>query len=330
MSFRRDIRSFFSKAKVPPQQSLADTPNVSTPSPEPPSISSRGDSDNGKGTKPNRLQDSGYISSTEPPNDNKVKRASPAPEEPRLNTSFASSGGSSQRVMRHGEVVVTNSDEDDDSESSLMDVEELLGRKKKVEPPPPSSSPLTDSSELAHKLERYEEQERRSEWLRVPARKKRKVMLSVQEPRKYKFSLDALVESTEADEAVEMGVAIARSTFEHSERMAGAGGGIADADAANVNQELLASVAESREDMSMERVGAALARTEALQREKSWSFFDYEGSTTASPSPDFPVGALKGGEGVPEYFKKTLTGKFSDKGRVEEETVSDVKSRART
>ena len=184
---------------------------------------------------------------------------------------------SSQRVVKNGQIIIRNSDDDgSDSDSSLGDIDDLLRSKKKLDPA--VSSPLTElGSSAPSSTERSSPDlicTTRS-WTRGEHTMRRR--FPVPHPPKYRFDLGTLVKRSVKDETAEACMSKARKTLESIEQRGASRQsevpldllGNSDLDAALVNSALKGRA----ESSDVEKILMAIHRTEASQREKSWSFF---------------------------------------------------------
>jgi hypothetical protein len=190
---------------------------------------------------------------------------------------FRDSISSSQRVIKHGREIVISSD-GDDTDSSLESAEDLLKKfmnsggttEKKVE--------AAAEEPILHPRKRL--------GLNSTDRSNIPYTLSP----KYKFSLDSLVTDAVDDDETEAGVARAKSAFEkRSSLSTGTPTGASDGGRSReLCEDVLASaISDGGDDGNcLQRVLDAVRRTEALEQENSWSFFQEQINTPLPP--EFP------------------------------------------
>lgn len=204
---------------------------------------------------------------------------------------------SSQKVIYKGQTIAVrgSDEEDEDSDSSLEDLDDLLGRTK--EPLTSSSSPPSvDEKELTYDLE---------SWMGKPSRKRRdpiigKDVLSKLRPTetKYKHALDSLLAEHLDHQDVEASVKKLRQQYEIDEQAAKARKhGKTEKELDSTLLESVTKDGKDGESVSVARLMEAVKRTEALNGEKTWSFFHgnpCHGS--AQYQDDFPSATLRAGE----------------------------------
>ncbi|KAL8972312.1 MAG: hypothetical protein Q9183_000618 [Haloplaca sp. 2 TL-2023] len=182
-------------------------------------------------------------------------------------------GSSSQRIVRNGEVIIKDSDEErSDSEISLEDLEDLIAPRRPapaslppIEPDQPSlpSPPTTRSTGLKGRKGKSNSAFAFTADSPIPA---------TNVPR-YKFSLDALVKQRDQDEA-------SRLSIENSRLVLDTLGEQETEETVPkppaLDEDLLAKIIKTSNDEdspSMDKLLAAMQRTEALHQEMRWSFF---------------------------------------------------------
>jgi hypothetical protein len=174
--------------------------------------------------------------------------------------------GSSQRFVRDGVEVVPGSDEDGtDSYESFPSADELLS---KFLNPRLSSLPTED----------------RADSLKSSHGKNTKRKQDIQAP-KYKFSLESLVTHAVDDQEAEAGVAKLRAAYSNPKQQEGNGATVNDKSQAALREDVLVSAFDG-EETDLQRLVSAVKRTEALERERPWSFFKQHINTPVSP--EFP------------------------------------------
>lgn len=214
---------------------------------------------------------------------------------------------SSQRVVKNGEVVIRNSDDDEsDSGSSLDDIDHLL-RSRGLQNPA-VSPPLTElGSSTPYLTERSSPEELGSPKPRTRATTKTKDAShrpTVVRPPKYKFDLSSLVQRSVKSETMEASIIMARKTLESIEQQKASKANRASEawpQDDKIDEGLISSVFKTRsESNEVERLITAIQRTEALQQEKSWSFFETEEDDMLFKQPPFPTHCL---DPCPSCFK---------------------------
>ncbi|KAL8828257.1 MAG: hypothetical protein Q9191_002693 [Dirinaria sp. TL-2023a] len=189
---------------------------------------------------------------------------------------------SSQRIVKNGQVVIRNSDdEDSDSDASLRDIDEILKSRKAAAEA--TSTPLTEpeSSILTPvgscTSEPDNEPMPRTRASAGTRKATRSTSTSPRVPR-YKFDLHSLVKRSKKDEISEAGMSKAKSALENIGRLEGSAAEEANEGvihATTINPGMIRSVMKSHGDSGeANRLMMAIQRTEALQMEKSWSFFE--------------------------------------------------------
>ncbi|KAJ5141579.1 hypothetical protein N7526_002574 [Penicillium atrosanguineum] len=180
--------------------------------------------------------------------------APPPPPPPSSLGSFIAS----QRIVKDGKEVVISSDgEDTDSADSLDDPSFLLGPKF-----------------------RQQKQEIK------PIRVEKAYLQTLSVPTKYKNSLDSLVHSALGDQKTEANVAKIRAGFEPSDSRAVSGQDAGSKTKNDVQGVLTSALRESEDGKDFRRLMDAIRRTEALDQDRIWRFFDQVQMTPAAP--EFP------------------------------------------
>jgi hypothetical protein len=178
-----------------------------------------------------------------------------------LPSSLGGSFNASQRILKDGQEVVISSDGDDtDSISDLEDPAVLFATKNKPKnalPPPPK---------------KYQPN--------------KALLAQLSAPTKYKYTIDSLVHDAVDDDEIEANVARARATVEELQQNGVQGA--AGASKKRLNEGMLASAlgGDSDQGPGLQRLFDAVRRTEALEQNRTWRFFDYGQMTPATP--DFP------------------------------------------
>lgn len=190
---------------------------------------------------------------------------------------------SSQRIVKNGEVMIRNSDDDgSDSDSSLGDVDDLLRSRR--QPDPAVSSPLTDLGSSTPSLTDRSSpgaMDKSRPRTRATAHKQSTSHQSVlSHPPKYKYDLGTLVQRSVTHEAAEANMSRARKFLESIQQRDASKTSVTDQDLSEkreINAGMVTSALKaSSESNTVEKLMMAIHRTEALQQEKSWSFFEEE------------------------------------------------------
>ena len=176
---------------------------------------------------------------------------------------------SSQRRVVNGETVIRDSDDErSDSEVTLEDLDDLFGfRKPALATTEHDLQSLSQSEDESNNNANAVKRNSRG----APVTRQSALSSSTGRP-KYKFSLDALVEQCQKDKASQASIEKARTllqtlTEEKSPPIEGRIG--------HIDTNLLATVVKDDEESgSVDRLVAAIERTEAVQQERVWSFFD--------------------------------------------------------
>ena len=206
---------------------------------------------------------------------------------------------SSQRVVKNGEVMIRNSDDEgSDSDSSLGEIDDLLRSKKK--PDPAVSSPLTElGSSTPSSIERSPPESTCRTGSRTRARAREDTMrrrLPLPHPPKYRFDLGTLVQRSVRDETAESYMSKARKTLESIEQRGASRAGevsLGLLEDRELDPALVSSALKGRgESNEVEKLLMAIHRTEALQREKTWSFFEDGDENVLCDQDAFPTARL--------------------------------------
>ena len=207
---------------------------------------------------------------------------------------------SSQRVVKHGEVMIRNSDdEESDSDSSLDDIDDLLHSRRVPDPVP--SSPLTDLGSTTPSLPGQSSPEENG---RTRRQTRAKVGRNTTNDRyapspqpKYKFDLETLVQRSAKHERSQAMMGKARETLKAMEKrdvLSAAGIGGDSWDKREVDVGMVASALKGHcEPNEGEKLMMAIQRTEALQQEKAWSFFERSEEAALYEGAAFPMENLK-------------------------------------
>lgn len=193
-----------------------------------------------------------------------------------LNASF----NSSQRIVKNGEEVVVDSEADSASSEELEDAEELLKRFLGKTSPTPKRIPESRDvkANTASKLPNPKRREFRNFRAKVGL-----------DERKYKFSLESLVQHHFDDDEIETNVAKAKALLETQNQTTSALASNSQniSGASKLREDILASGASADNSGSdFKRLLNAVKRTEALEQEKSWLFFG--DNSKKQDLPEFP------------------------------------------
>ena len=192
---------------------------------------------------------------------------------------------SSQRVVKNGETFIRNSDDESDSDSSLADIDEILRPRKRIK----SSSPLTELGSSEPEFPTTTPLPTKTP-LRSSRRLRQNTRRDASEDKKYKFSLDQLLERTERDsaedEAYRRALALANEVpvhQVHSDSNSGPG-----QPSKLLTAESLASKIKVEDPDDLDKLMQALKRTEALQLNSTWNFFGDPDPISELDIPPFP------------------------------------------
>ena len=201
---------------------------------------------------------------------------------------------SSQRVVKNGEVVIRNSDDESDSDSSLESLDDLLlfeGQNSQREPACPTPQLLSSSPNMNPQDGRRMRRRRRTkaDTVAVPLHSDPAV-----QAKKYKFDLESLISQKKQEEA-SMEVFAQASTMLRllEQRKVSTHGAAGTAGAASTTRPLDATfidvvMKEHGDEDEMNRLKAAIRRTEALNHDKLWSFFNEQGREPLFEQSEFP------------------------------------------
>lgn len=193
-----------------------------------------------------------------------------------LNASF----NSSQRIVKNGKEVVIDTDAESASSEELEDVDELLN-KFLGRAPSSTSTKIAESRDLKPKTASKPPNRKQHEFRNFRA----KVGL---DEKKYKFSLESLVQRSVDDDEIEMNVAKAKAILETQDQTIPTVNGFSNKSGpSNLRDDILASGLSTDDTGSdFKRLLNAVKRTEALEQEKSWLFFGDD--TKKQDLPEFP------------------------------------------
>lgn len=206
---------------------------------------------------------------------------------------------SSQRIVKNGEVMIRNSDDDgSDSESSLGDIDDLLRSRRQLDPA--VSSPLTDlGSSTPGLTERSSPEERGKSRPRTRAiahKQSRSARSVLSHPPKYKYDLQTLVQRSATHQTAEANMSKARKFLESMQQRDALKASVIEEDLSvsrKSNADMVTSALRGRgESNEVEKLMMAIHRTEALQQEKSWSFFEDDETQVIAEQAAFPKECL--------------------------------------
>jgi len=184
---------------------------------------------------------------------------------------------SSQRIVKDGDIMIRNSD--DESDDSLEDLDNLFGndRQSRKSSPQPDAQLHSPDEEVGIKTRRKAAKSARSDQptSTLPVMSK-----------KYKYSLEALGKQRKQDEAAREDIARTKSLFDSlDQRTASAG-----VKKRVIDTSFIESVMKDHGDEDeIGRLRAAIQRTEALEQDKSWSFFNEDAEEPLFELADFPA-----------------------------------------
>ena len=214
------------------------------------------------------------------------------PRDPDLLSLHRTSLTSNQRIVKHGEVVIRNSDDESDSDSSLEDLNHLLlleDRRAQRGPSPPQPQVPAAASDRNADDGRRVSTRRRSKTLTVAAPSP---LAPPVQPKKYKFDLELLARYKKQEEAAVEDITRASAMLKSLEQQTVTADGNAVAasrkgpiDPAFIDKALKVHGDEDE----INRLKAAIQRTEALHHSRSWSFFDDQAREPLFEHLDFPI-----------------------------------------
>ncbi|KAI4186070.1 MAG: hypothetical protein LQ346_005761 [Caloplaca aetnensis] len=187
---------------------------------------------------------------------------------------------SSQRTVKNGEVIIRDSDEDrSDTDASLEDIDDLIGARKT-----PTVSSSRSGGEILSPPAPHATRARTTKYDRkVQDRSAAAVALLPTATPKYKFSLNTLVEQRQKEKESRLIIENAQNLLDGLD-----GQKTCSTDTANVtlDADLLATLVKDEIDGgNIDRLMAAIGRTEALDQQKTWSFFkDSQDDIDAEPA----------------------------------------------
>ncbi|KAL8701262.1 MAG: hypothetical protein Q9224_000584 [Gallowayella concinna] len=196
---------------------------------------------------------------------------------------------SSQRVVRNGEVVIKDSDDDrSDSDVSLEDLDDLIAsRRPPIASSPPSPDALSSFQPLSSAHSRGVKDGTRSRSSKSGSTLPKGLSSTETKLPTYKFSLAALIKQSQNDENSRTSRQDAKHLIESLDQQKPVARATANVE---LDKDLLASVIRDDEDgTDLGRLMAAIERTEALQQEEAWSFFDRNREVVDVEPADCPL-----------------------------------------
>ena len=239
---------------------------------------------------------------------------------------------SSQRVVKNGEVVIRNSDDESVSDSSLDSLDDLLlfeDKSIKREPACPTPQLLSSSPNINPQDGRRVRRRRRTKAGTMSAPIHSDPALQA---KKYKFDLESLIRHKKQEEA-SMEVFTRASTMARSleQRKVSAHGAAETAGAATrpLDATFIDVVMKERGDKDgLNRLKAAIRRTEALNHDELWSFFDEQGREPLFEQSEFPRsendrlgGMLRKSTSRQQAFLSGYVREYATKERLPEEMM---------
>lgn len=247
--FHRPAFSRIKSSQSPPEQHKEFPPLSSSPLSDPPSSSALNQASQ-------QLRNELEVSRTHTQDD--IPNSSAPPQSFRsiesaagLSSTGSGSFNASQRILKDGKEVVTNSDgEDTDSIYSLDDPAEFFKPKAK---PEHKQAPVRPDTSILYK--------------NAP---------------KYKNTLDSLVYDAVDDNEIEANVAKVKATFSKPQP----DNNTSAAEQALHKGMLTSALGDNDEGSGLQRLMDAVRRTEALEQDRVWHFFDHD--QKLPPAPEFP------------------------------------------
>ena len=238
---------------------------------------------------------------------------------------------SRQRVVKNGDVVIRNSDDEFDSDSSLEDLTDLLlpgGQASQVQSS--YSDSVLPKSPWIHDSEdgRRKSTRRRIRPDKVAAPLRSTLPLPI---KKYKFDLDSLARHRIQEEASIEDIARANAMLGScGQQQASASKNDGSTPTRSPFDATFIDTAMTRygDEDGIDRLKAAIQRTEALDHGKSWSFFDEPAKGSLSEQSDFPImendhfGRVFGKTSSRQQaFLSGYVGELATKGKLPEEIL---------
>ena len=181
--------------------------------------------------------------------------------------SFTNLPSSTQSVVKDGKIVAVRGSDDEDSDS-LSSLDDILGRRKSETATSSSSPPDLDADE--REAERLRTMFRFTGGRSQPLIGREKLRELNSRERDHKVDIGVLMGDHFDDQEIEGNIAKAKQGYEASKQEEEYLGGPGDVDR-HLLAAVVAGVPGAHDDMS--RLMCAVERTEALNLERSWSFF---------------------------------------------------------
>lgn len=185
--------------------------------------------------------------------------------------------------------MITNSDDESDSDTSLTDLNVLLGThlsKNETTAPAEPELPYLQSDKGKESQCGVSKRQNRGR----PAKRPSEVESSLLAIPKYKFSIGVLAEQRKQYEESRDSVAKANSLLEARKHLQETENSQKLENTARLDADLIGKLMNDRADEDdSTRLKMAIERTEALQYEKSWSFFEGDSQDPSSERIQFPT-----------------------------------------
>lgn len=193
--------------------------------------------------------------------------------------SFADLPSSTQSIVKEGKVVAVRGSDEEDSDS-LSSLDDILGRRKSETATSSSSPPELDADE--REAERMRTIFRFTNGRSQPLVGKDKLRELNSKEREAKVDIGSLMVDHFDDQEIEGNISKAKQGYERVGKEEENFGGEGDVDR-NLLASVVAGPLEAQDDIS--RLLNAVERTEALNFERSWSFFGSGGLESPSAKP---------------------------------------------
>ena len=194
--------------------------------------------------------------------------------------SFTNLPSSTQSVVKGGKVVAVRGSDDEDSDS-LSSLDDILGRRKSETATSSSSPPELDGDE--REAERLRTMFRFTSGRSQPLIGRDRLRELNSKERDHKVDIGVLMGDHFDDQEIEGNIAKAKQGYEASKQEEEYSGGQGDVDR-HLLAAVVAGVPGAHDDMS--RLMNAVERTEALNLDRSWSFFAPRGPNSSSAEPN--------------------------------------------
>ncbi|KAI4145709.1 MAG: hypothetical protein L6R39_003715 [Caloplaca ligustica] len=179
---------------------------------------------------------------------------------------------SSQRTVKNGEVIIRDSDEErSGTDSSLEDIDDLLRSRRPPTQAPSSASDRELSLSASPPVTRSKRRKSAANGKTHSAAATADHSPNPIARPKYRFSIDALIKQRQKENESRSVVENAQSLLEGLEEQKPLAAGTGNT---ALDERLLATVIRNDDDgPNMDRLMAAIERTEALEQQKTWAFF---------------------------------------------------------